>query len=60
VEAIDVRNVRILNQTPKSSEAMVQTDYRMKNGRVQPYRLHYWLGWNEAAQKWEITKIRSK
>jgi serine/threonine protein kinase, bacterial len=60
VEAIDVRNVRILNQTPKSSEAMVQMDYRMKNGRVQPYRLHYWLGWNEATQKWEITKIRSK
>jgi serine/threonine protein kinase, bacterial len=60
VEAIDVRNVRILNQTPKSSEALVLTVYRMKNGRVQPYRLRYWLGWNEATQKWEITKIRSK
>jgi serine/threonine protein kinase, bacterial len=60
VEAIEIRNVQLLNRTAQSSEAIAETNYRMKNGQVRPYRLHYWLGWNEAAQKWEITKIRSK
>jgi serine/threonine protein kinase, bacterial len=60
VEAIEIRNVQLLNRTAQSSEVIAKTNYRMKNGQVRPYRLHYWLGWNEATQKWEITKIRSK
>ncbi len=60
IDSVEVNNVRVINQTAVSAEAIASTVYRMKNGRNQPFRIRYWLVWNATTQNWEIAKVRAK
>jgi hypothetical protein len=60
IDSIEVNNVRVVNQTAVSAEAIASTVYRMKNGRTQPFRIRYWMVWNATTQAWEIAKVRAK
>jgi serine/threonine protein kinase, bacterial len=60
IDSIEVNNIRVINQTAVSAEAIASTVYRMKNGRTQPFRIRYWMVWNATTQTWEIAKVRTK
>jgi alpha-L-arabinofuranosidase len=60
IDSVEVKNVRVVNQTAVSAEAIASTVYRMKNGRTQPFRIRYWMVWNATTQTWEIAKVRAK
>jgi serine/threonine protein kinase, bacterial len=59
IDRIELRDVKIVNQTANSAEAIASTVYRMKNGSSQQFSIRYSLVWNASTQSWDIAKVRA-
>jgi hypothetical protein len=60
VDHVNINKVKIEEENYDNAIVNISTRYKMKNGKVSPIKLKFYLAWNKEDQTWYVTKIKHK
>ncbi|MDM3843639.1 MAG: hypothetical protein PT116_00970 [Aphanizomenon gracile PMC638.10] len=60
VDHVNLNRVKIEEENSDNAIVNISTRYKMKNGKVSPIKLKFYLAWNKEYQRWYVTKIKHK
>jgi hypothetical protein len=60
VDHVNIDRVKIEEENYDNAIVNISTRYKMKNSKVSPIKLKFYLAWNKEYQRWYVTKIKHK
>ena len=58
MQSVDVAKAQVIETGDDSAVLDTELTYYMKDGRVSPENLKFWLVWDAESQQWLIDKTR--